>query len=348
MRKNRKSDYIIMALFCLVVLNLGSLMIGIGSSKSKSLNLGKGSSNIISLSRNYIKKNFSLSEMINQVVGSAFPVKEVSIEDDALLHEQIEDLELKSEKDILIEDLDEYESLIIIKDSTGGNLGHNVPKPININKLEVDEDKPYILIYHTHATESFLPARDNNFHVTDKKYNVLGLGEILTTVLEAAGHKVDHDHTYHDLPSYNKSYSKSLNTINKKMEESSNLKILFDIHRDAVEESSPNIQSLRNKSRTEIDGKDVATFTLVIGPDADNKDHVLNFAKYIKAVSDTMYPGLCKGIIIKPIGKYNQHKSDYSALVELGYNINNIEEATESAKLVGEIFSVVIDNIKDQ
>lgn len=350
MRKNRKSDYIIMALICLVVLNIGSILIGSYSSKGENLTIKEASVNIITVSARYIKNNLNLKGVINQVVSSVYPIREASVEgyDEDLLHEQIEDLEIKTEEDILIQDLEEYESLILIKDSCGLNTVENIPRPININKLVVDEDRPYILLYHTHTTESYIPARDNNFHVSDKNYNVLGIGEILTKVLEAGGHKVDHNHVYHDLPSYNKSYSRSLNTINKKREESDNLKVLLDVHRDAVQEDSPNIQALRERSKVNIDGKEVATFTLVIGPDSDNKDQVLSFAKYIKAVSDTLYPGLCRGIIVKPTGKYNQYKSDYSALLEIGYNINTVEQASESAKLVGEILSLVLTSIKEQ
>ena len=350
MKKTRKSDYIIMALFCLIALNIGSILIESSSYKMKKVSIGEIGLNIIGSPVNYIKDKLNISSIINQTIESIFPIEEVSNEDydEHLIHNQIEDLELKTEKDILIEDLDEYDSLIIIRDSIGMNSVDDIPSPINIKKLDVDEDKPYILLYHTHATESFYPAVDNNWHVSDTRYNILGMGEIMTTILEAGGHKVDHIHTYHDLPSYNKSYSKSLNTINNKIEESDNLKILLDVHRDGVLEDSPNIEAIRKKSKIEIDGKSVATFRLVIGPDSENKEEVLNFAKYIMAVSDALYPGLCKGIVIKPIGKYNQHKSDYSALIELGYNINNIEEATESAKLIGEILSLAITGVKEQ
>lgn len=350
MKKTRKSDYIIMALICLVALNIGSIMIEKYSPMADSLSLGRKGLNIITSSRDYVKKTFSLSDMIDKVIVSAFPIKEVSNEDyiEDQLHEQIEDLEIETGEDIIIENLEEYESLIIIKDSIGINTLENIPKPINVKKLEVDEDKPYILLYHTHATESFMPARENQWHVSDTKYNILGMGEILTTILEAGGHKVDHVHTYHDLPSYNKSYSKSLQTINKKTEESDNLKILIDVHRDGVELDNPNIEKFQERARVDINGKSVATFRLVIGPDSENKEEVLSFAKYIMAVSDALYPGLCKGIVIKPYGRYNQHKSDYSSLIELGYNINTIEEATEGAKLLGEILSLAIRSVKEQ
>jgi stage II sporulation protein P len=349
MRKSNKSDYIIMALMALVALNIGAIIIGIYPSRAETFNPMKNSFNIISESVNHLKGSLNIKETLNKTIGFLFPLEEVSLStDEDLLHDQIEDSEVDIGEDIIIDRLDEYESLIIVKDSDGTNMVENIPEPFMINKVKIDKNSPYILLYHTHATESYLPAREGNFHVSDKNYNVLGLGEIVTTVLEASGHKVDHVQTYHDLPSYNKSYSRSLNTINKKNEESNNLKFLFDFHRDAVDESASNIESVKAKSKINIDGKSVATFSIVVGPDSPNKDQVLNFAKYIKAVSDTLYPGLCKGILIKPRGKYNQHMSDYSSLIEIGYNVNTIEEANEGAKLVGEVLSLVISSVIEE
>ena len=123
---------------------------------------------------------------------------------------------------------------------------------------------------------------------------------------------------------------------------------MLDIHRDAVLDTNPNIESIKAKSKIDIGGKSVATFSLVVGPDSPNKEQVLSFAKYVKAVSDALYPGLCKGITIKPAGKYNQHLSDYSALIEVGYHINTLEEANEGAKLVGEVLTLVLNSILEE
>ena len=50
-----------------------------------------------------------------------------------------------------------------------------------------------------------------------------------------------------------------------------------------------NIESVREKSRIEIDGKSVATFSLVVGPDSENKEQVLGFIKYVKRQYQTIY-----------------------------------------------------------
>jgi len=40
-----------------------------------------------------------------------------------------------------------------------------IPEAVNL-----DHSNPYILIYHTHGTESFYPAEDDRFHTIERKY----------------------------------------------------------------------------------------------------------------------------------------------------------------------------------
>ncbi|WMM23518.1 stage II sporulation protein P [Tissierella sp. MB52-C2] len=354
MRKTNKLDYIILALTCLIALNIGAIIINIYSSK-KPDNVNQGQLKIPNIA-NISDISF---DPIKKAIDSLFPIAKILNKDgDSLAtgntpseFEEIENIneEHNTEADTIIENLDEYESLIVVKDSSGSHMVENIPAPLMLNKVKVNKEKPYILMYHTHATESYSIAKAGNYRSTDKKNNIVGIGSIISTVLEANGHKVDHVETSHDLPSYNQSYSRSLKTIESKKAESDNLKILLDVHRDGIDvDKVANIESIRQKSKIEIDGKSVATFSLVVGPDSQNKEQVLSFAKYVKAVSDNLYPGLCKGIIIKKYGKYNQYLSDYSALIEVGYNINTLEEANEGAKLIGDILSVVLNSIVEE
>lgn len=356
MRKTRKSDYIILALMCLITLNIGAIAIGVYS-PNKPYDLGDNGFKILNASFGKIKEVLNINEVIKKTINSLFPIAQVldnnkdTVEVVGPLDEDLEEIdglsegEYDTEKDIIIEHLDEYESLIIVKDSDGMNTVENIPEPLMLKKAKVNRENPYILIYHTHATESYLLSKASDYRSSDKNHNMINIGNLITTVLEANGHKVDHVETLHDSPSYNQSYSRSLNTIRGKQGESDNLKILLDIHRDAVLDTNPNIESIKAKSKIAIGGKTVATFSLVVGPDSPNKESVLSFAKYIKAVSDALYPGLCTGITIKPAGKYNQHLSDYSALIEVGYHVNTLEEATEGAKLLGEVLTLVLNSI---
>lgn len=353
MRKSRKSDYIILALICLITLNIGAMAIGLYSS-NQPYDLGDNRFRIIDILFEEIKEALDISGVIKKAINSLFPVTKTFDKKDAIEvgvtvpeDEEVNE-EYDSKEDIIIENLDEYESLIIVKDSDGTNTIENVPEPLMLTKIKIDKEKPYILMYHTHGTESYLLSKASDYRTSDKNQNVINIGNIMTTVLEANGHKIDHVETLHDSPSYNQSYSRSLNTIRSKQGESHNLRVLLDIHRNAVLDTNPNIESIKANSRIEIGGKSVSKFSLVVGPDSPNKEQVLSFAKYIKAVSDALYPGLCQGIIIKPAGKYNQHLSDYSALIEVGYHFHTLEEASEGAKLVGEVLSLVVNSIIEE
>lgn len=325
--RRENNDIIIIIILILVLFNVGSLTLKMINNKSDSSN------NRVSF--------------IERIISLLNPNKTEAVKD--IPTHGYEDLEnnesLVVSQDIIIDRLEEYESLITIKDSLGSNGIENIPKPINIQNLKVDKNSNYILMYHTHGSESFLVDNPDIYNDNDINKNIVSIGKTMTTVLEANGHKVDHVQTLHDLPSYNKSYSRSLSTINNKKEEQPNLKIFLDIHRDGVAKNASYKDTFLKTAKLDINGVSTATFSLVIGPDTPNYDQVLSFAKYIKAVSDTLYPNLCKGIIIKPLGKFNLYASDYSALFEMGSNLVSLEETNETAKLVGQILSIALDNI---
>lgn len=215
------------------------------------------------------------------------------------------------------------------------------PKTVTLN-----HENPYIFLYHTHGTEAYLPVTTGRFHTEKREYNVITIGEIIGKVLEEKGHKVKHTDVYHDIPSYNQSYTKSLSTLKEELNKNESIKVIFDIHRDGIEEDAPaTLSKAQEAARVTIDGKSVATFSLVIGPDNPNKEQLIKFANYIRYISESMYPGLFKSIIIKPSGKFNQYVSDYYALIEVGSNLNTIDEAKESAKYIGEILDKVIEGI---
>ncbi len=354
MRRTKKTDYLILALLCLILLNIGSMIIRTRSDIELPNMVNSAQMEITTTFFQYmkekwdgvapLKKTLDAFKKQENIINENYPeVLEPDKESEENINHQDKNVE-----DIIIEKLDEYESLIIIRDSQGFHGVGNIPEPIGIEKFKIERDKPYIFMYHTHATEAYAENKIDNYRSSKKEENVLGIGEVIGKVLEAKGHRVDHNMTYHDLPSYNKSYSRSLNTIQGKKAESENLKVFFDVHRDAVADESNNIANLKKKSEVEINGKRYAKFSLVVGPDSENKEYTLAFAKYIKAVSDTIYPGLCSGIIIKPRGRYNQHLSNYSTLIEMGYNFHDKEMVVESAKLVAEVLSYAIDGLIQQ
>lgn len=324
MRRNNKGTYLIIALICLILLNLGSMTILLSRNANKP----------ITIFRDLIREVFSISQ--GSDIHNSLAMDENELENNI---DRAEDF-------IIINPLDDYENLIIVKDSTGKS-SIDIPQPLNINKVKIDKTKPYIYIYHTHATEGYIPFDDDTYYTTDNNRNMVNIGGTMTKVLEANGHMVSHETTHHDRPSYNQSYSRSLKTIQDAKNKEDNLKFFFDIHRDGIDKNATYYESFLAKSKTTIGDKEVATFSLVVGPDTPNYEKVLNFAKFIKVVADIMYPDLCTGIIVKPYGKFNLYISDYAALIEVGSNLNTIDQANETAKLVAEILDTVIRSIEE-
>ncbi|WP_432409264.1 stage II sporulation protein P [Wukongibacter sp. M2B1] len=217
-----------------------------------------------------------------------------------------------------------------------------VPSPIKIvHSLE----DPLIFVYHTHGTESYRPESVGNYHSLNRKYTVIKVGEDITNYLENSGFKVVHDDTIHDYPSYQGSYTRSLETLSKNLKSDPALKVVFDIHRDGIDKvdelNTKEYEGIRKRSYVEINGEKVARFAIVLGGGNDNIEELKEFAYYIKAVSDELYPGLARPIILKKF-KYNQYKSDYYALLEIGNNTNTIEEARRTSKYIGEVINQVL------
>lgn len=183
---------------------------------------------------------------------------------------------------------------------------------------------PIVLIYHTHATESYQPVTEGNFHSKGLAGTVREVGDVLEASLQAKGIAVIHDETMHDVPSYNKSYSRSIETAQQILKENPSIKIVIDLHRDAAAYTG-------NQGHTfQYNGTTAAQFALVVGKGNDNVKDLLAFANRINQKANALYPGFSRGIIQKEY-RYNQYISDHCLLLELGNNQNNIEEVKRSA-----------------
>ena len=88
-----------------------------------------------------------------------------------------------------------------------------------ISDLDVDFNKNDIIIFHTHTCESYTQTEQyqynssGNFRTTDLNYSVVRVGDELEKYLTNYGYSVIHDKSYHDYPSYNGSYDRSLVTV---------------------------------------------------------------------------------------------------------------------------------------
>lgn len=86
------------------------------------------------------------------------------------------------------------------------------------------------------------------------------IGDKITQQLENAGIGVIHDTTIHDYPSYNGSYDRSAETVKKILKEYPSIKVVLDIHRDAIGTNDSIMQPV-----VEVNGKDAAPVMIISG-----------------------------------------------------------------------------------
>ncbi len=216
-------------------------------------------------------------------------------------------------------------------------------------KLALTKKNPEILIYHSHATESYTPCTEGNYHTLNEKYNVLAVGNIITKNLQDKyNYKVIHDKTYHDKDSYAYSYINSLATIKQQTSKNNALKVFFDIHRDAFTVTNNEHRKAKKSEYTAtIKGKNAARVMLVISSANPNYNELEKYAAYIKKKMDKLYPGLYLKTDKKTRSKYNLYVSDYSILIEIGCMLNTIDEATYTAELMANVIGEVLKDLQE-
>lgn len=220
---------------------------------------------------------------------------------------------------------------IDIKDYVNGSLGYKIEK----------NSTPQVLILHTHATESYIRHNESYYtqndtaRTTDNAYNMVSLGKIISDKLNSAGIVTLHDTTQHDNPSYNESYSRAANTICSYLKKYPSIKIVIDLHRDALAANDTD----KVKVTTEIDGKKAAQIMLVMGSQSGNVKNFPNWKENLKLATklqktvEDMYPSLARAIHFMP-KNYNESLTTGSMLIEIGTDGNSLEEAKYSAELL--------------
>ena len=200
-------------------------------------------------------------------------------------------------------------------------------------------DGPQVLIYHTHTTEAF--AGDTR--TTDKSRSVCAVGDRIASQLTAAGIGVVHDTTYHDYPAYDGSYDRSRVTMQNDLKKYPTIQVTLDIHRDAMHRDD----GTALKTTTVIDGKKAAQLMIISGCDDDgtlkypNWEYNLRLAlRFQKALSDT-YPSLARPLDFTA-RKYNQDVTKGSLLIEIGTDVNTLDEAEYTGELLGKVLAQVL------
>ena len=209
------------------------------------------------------------------------------------------------------------------------------PRELVMEKLDWDltGDEPTVLIYHTHAMESYTPQTGEDyteevpFRTADSDYNMVSVGTRLAKLLENAGISVLHDTTLHDAASYNGSYASSRETVEKYLAQYPSIRLVLDIHRDAAEDGNGH----QVAATAETAQGDTARLMLVLGSEAGglyNPNWQENYALAVKlqAVLEQESPGLCRELHLTD-QRYNQDLSPGALLIEVGAAGNSHDEA---------------------
>ncbi len=213
-------------------------------------------------------------------------------------------------------------------------------------KISVSE-KPQVLIMHTHTTEAYEPyIRSSydptfNYRTTDEEKNVIAVGEAICEKLRDAGIAYIHDTTIHDYPSYTGAYERSAETVKAILEENPSIKVVLDIHRDAIATDTTLTQPI-----AEINGKDAAQVMIISGCDDGTMgmpNYMFNFrfACRLQETMESMYPGLTRPVLFD-YRRYNQNLTTGSLLIEVGSHGNTLEQAIYAGSLFGDALSSVL------
>ncbi|WP_066019999.1 MULTISPECIES: stage II sporulation protein P [Clostridium] len=198
-------------------------------------------------------------------------------------------------------------------------------------KKTLDKSKPEVLIYHSHTTEAYKPATPDTL---DDTKNVCAVGDELARELgQNYGIYAINDKTVHNVVAYNKSYTRSGETLDKYLKQYGDFKMIIDMHRDS---------GVDKKAVTAtINGENVAKFMFVMARKNPHYDKNIAMVNGLVSICNKDFPGIFNGIYYYDYGTnyFNQNKSNNAFLLEVGSDINTIDEAKATSKYLARIIA---------
>lgn len=217
-----------------------------------------------------------------------------------------------------------------------------VPPPSPTTPAQTASGPFRVLVYHSHAKESFLSelpyagGRLDAAFTENPEKTVVKVGEALCAALNAKGIPAVQSRVMHDRLGRLGAYVESAKTIEQMLAKYPSIDVLVDVHRDATR---------RVESTAVVGGKTVAKLMLVVGT-ANQLSHPnwrqnLDFARKFIGALERSYPGMSLGIVTKD-SRYNQHYSPQALLLEVGGPENTMEEAIRSAQIAAEVLAKLL------
>lgn len=229
------------------------------------------------------------------------------------------------------------------------NIHYDCNRQPNIENLltqsltwNLANSEPTVLIYHTHGSEAFTPTADSTYQedggeyrTLDDQRNMISVGDELARLLEAAGIGVIHDRTCYDHPDYTAAYSTARKGIKKILAENPSIKLVIDLHRDAVEQSDGSQWA----PTAAINGQDAAQIMFVIGTDSyyqnDYWQTNLSIALKLNVLMEKSHPGVTRPVDLRR-QRFNQDLIAGAMIVEIGAAGNTLDEAKNAVSVLAE------------
>lgn len=219
--------------------------------------------------------------------------------------------------------------------SYSADLSELLCKPLSWN---LADGQPAVLIYHSHATESFSPTdgyeETSDYHTLDTEKNMVSIGAYLAQLLEDQGIGVIHDTTLHDDPSYTDAYYNSRKSVQDYLKAYPSIRLVLDLHRDAYEDENGNQITQTVFSQ----GTSLAPLMFVVGSDYGGSSHPqwrenLSLALKLQTLIDQRCPGICRNITLRS-QNFSQDLSTGALLVEVGAAGNTYEQALRTTEVL--------------
>ena len=228
--------------------------------------------------------------------------------------------------------------------------------------MKKEEEDPCVLVLHTHATESFYDPDASPLSAvvmgqgedvfgyyeeglsprsTDTAENMVSVGRVFCETLEEMGVTTVHSETLHDLD-YSRAYANSLSTAEEYLKKYPNIRYIIDLHRDSLVRDN----GTKLKPTCTVDGKSTAQVMLVVGagskdlPQPEWKRNLAVSARY-QSYLETVGEGFARPVYLR-YGRFNQHLSANTMLLEVGSCGNTLEEAQRAGKLAAEALGKMI------
>lgn len=218
------------------------------------------------------------------------------------------------------------------------DIDYALENPLDIG-IEIDSSDPQILLINTHGTESYTKTENQDYiesserRTLDQEYNVNKISDVLCEILNNNGINTIMSDEYHDYPEFSGAYTRSLVTIEQYIEEYPSIKMVIDVHRDAILYDD----GRHKPTESYINGESSAQLMFVIGTNEGGLDHPnwsdnLNVALNLQ--ESLISTGLMRSLNLRT-SRFNQHATPASMILEVGSSGNTLEQAIVAIKVFG-------------